>query len=814
MKIKKIVWSLFWVIAAGIGAYALWKVFQFPSEARNAFWMGMSKQKLIMCGAMALMILFCLTAAIIAMVKKDLNIFSSGLAAGTISYFIIFLLIIGKIFLTPPIGKTALERSLLERLLPLSYWGFAFSVLSVIILIIQKAAMLWHHQTSSVPAIIWGLTAFLLMAGSIYYALRTGTGIDPISGTFYRQGVSLLEGHLILPMLFLYPLMPLFVLAENGDRSHKTSGKILCILACAGLWAAAVYFWQTAPFEGRSYFVPALRLPNNNFYPSSDAEHYDLLAQSILLGNGFRNGLTVVRPLYAAFLALLHWIFGNDYMQLTNGQILVLALIPVIIFMIGKYLRHTSSGLLAAVWIIWREIYSIRITHLVQVSNSRLLMSDLPTMLLVLAAVLAAVVWYRSDKKAVNALLCGGIIGASMLLRTQCFVIIPAVWLLFFCSGKKASVIWRSFILSMIGIILVFAPWTVWMRIHPNTTAYNAVSEDQYLVSLYRKAVGENDSSSGLKDILRSHPKELIQSVSAHFLNNELSSVLILPVRIDPPEEAGQLLYEDDLFWYRENARETIEKNKGLILLYLLLISFGIISVYRKAGFAGLAPLIIHLAYNLGNAFAMTSGFRFILPSDWTILIYFAFGCSALFRFLCNLLIFTPSVQVISENEPDEEALYGKGLTFVFSCILLILIGAILPFCDSMIPRRFEEKNMSQIAEEWKLSSENASLILADTDIQDMVFLEGRAFYPRFYKAGEGDSGGSASVKRGGESDRLVWMFHDSYPHVLNCDLTPEQVENLAMHPLTDPMDVIVAGIQKDDYIDVLEMRLAAPMEK
>ena len=90
MKIKKIVWSLFWVIAAGIGAYALWKVFQFPSEARNAFWMGMSKQKLIMCGAMALMIIFCLTASIIAMVKKDLNIFSSGLAAGTISYFIIF----------------------------------------------------------------------------------------------------------------------------------------------------------------------------------------------------------------------------------------------------------------------------------------------------------------------------------------------------------------------------------------------------------------------------------------------------------------------------------------------------------------------------------------------------------------------------------------------------------------------------------------------------------------------------------------------------------------------------------------------------
>ena len=334
---KKIVWSLFWLIEAGIGAYALWNVFQFPSEARNAFWMGMSKQKLAMCGAMALMVIFCLTAAIIAAVKKEQNVFSSGQAAGIISYFIIFTLILGKIFLTPPVGKTALERSLLERLIPLAYWGLAFSVLSVIILIIQKAALLWKYQTSSAPALIWGLTAFLLMAGSIYYALRTGTGIDPISGTFYRQGVSLLEGHLILPLLFLYPLMPLFALTDDKPGAHKTFRKILCVLICAGLWAAAVYFWQTTPFEGRSYFVPALRLPNNNFYPSSDAEHYDLLAQSILLGNGFRNGLTIVRPLYAAFLALLHWIFGNDYMRLTNGQILVLALIPVIIFRRGKY---------------------------------------------------------------------------------------------------------------------------------------------------------------------------------------------------------------------------------------------------------------------------------------------------------------------------------------------------------------------------------------------------------------------------------------------------------------------------------------------
>ena len=160
-----------------------------------------------------------------------------------------------------------------------------------------------------------------------------------------------------------------------------------------------------------------------------------------MLGNGFRNGLTIVRPLYTVFLALLHWIFGNDYMRLTNGQIVVLALIPVIVFLIGKQLRHSGAGLIAAVWVIWREIYSIRITSLVQVSNSRLLMSDLPTMLLTASVVLSTVIWYRTERRSVHALISGGLIGMAMLLRTQSFVLIPAVWLIFICSGKKFSVL-------------------------------------------------------------------------------------------------------------------------------------------------------------------------------------------------------------------------------------------------------------------------------------------------------------------------------------------------------------------------------------
>ncbi|MBQ6508756.1 MAG: glycosyltransferase family 39 protein [Flexilinea sp.] len=803
----KKIWGIFWFIAAALGGYALWDTWQLPSESRNAVWMGMSRNKLIMCGVMALLVLFCFAAALTALIKKDKNIFASGGAAGTAAFLIIYLLILGKVFLTPPVGQTAFTRSLTERLMPLAYWGFAFSVLAFIILFIRKIRRIWTYQTVSKAALFWGIFIFIAMEAALYYAVSSGTGTDPVSGTFYRQGVSLLEGQLLLPLLFLYPLFPLFtLLAPKVSKNHRE--KLFCALGGILIWAAAVFFWQTTPFEGHSYFAPALRLPNNNFYPASDAENYDLLAQSIMLGNGFRNGMTVVRPLYAAFLALLHWIFGNNYMALTNGQILVLALIPVLVYLTGRQLRHTAAGILAAVWVIWREVYSIRMTSLVQVSNSRLLMSDLPTLLLFLAVVLSALKWYRTDSKAVQALLCGGLAGMAMLLRTQCFVLIPAMLLLFICSGKKAADVLRAILLSVIGLVLVFGPWTAWMHFHPNTTADENRSEGQYLVNLYRKAAGETDPDAGLIDIIKNHPAEVFSAVGSHFLNNELSSLLVLPVREELPEESDRLFYEDDLFWYRENARETLKNNQILITVGLVLIAFGIISAYRLAGFAGLGPLIFHLAYNLGNAFALTSGFRFILPSDWVLVFYFGLGCAALLRFLEHILLFRPELPKDEPSGYDEEPVFGKVLTFASAAILLILVGLILPYCDSMIPKRFTEKTPGRIAAEWKATSENAAAILSQVSEDEMVFLEGRAFYPRYYNAGEGDSGGSSSVKRGGDSDRLVWMFHDKTVHVLSCEFDPEQAAELMARPVEDPIDVMIAGLPKEDYVEVLEMRV------
>ena len=222
-------------------------------------------------------------------------------------------------------------------------------------------------------------------------------------------------------------------------------------------------------------------------------------------------------------------------------------------------------------------------------------------------------------------------------------------------------------------------------------------------------------------------------------------------------------------------------------------------------------PLLMHVTYNLGNAFAMTSGFRFILPADWIILLYFGFGCFEILHFCARVLLYDQnSVYFIPEEVPDivpESAISQNRLRFACTIVLLALVGSVLPLCDSVIPRRFESKSNDQLKAEWYSSQDDSKRDLDQYQDEDLIFFEGRAFYPRFYKSGEGDSGGSSSAKRRLDFDRMVWMFHDQYVSVLCLPLTPDSVLAAKTTPIKDPMDVKLVGLKHDDYIEVLEMR-------
>ncbi|HQG88873.1 MAG TPA: hypothetical protein PKX80_05115 [Flexilinea sp.] len=818
-------WFWFWLVNAFEGIASVVMIFQTASEAESAVLFGLSPLRIGLVLGLLFLIGLCLRFAKNALTEQDASDSVKDnrryQVVGLVGLLSGYIVVLAWIFLRPPFGITAFSKSLFTRLIPALVWGGLFSVESIFFVwFFSSKEDIKSRLNRNRKTLIWAVTCGILLIFLIVFALKTGLGLHIISGTFYRQGVSILEGHLIFPLLILFPIIGLITFLQSRFLKKKAISekgqKNFIRLTGLIIWLIASIVWIRTPFEGRSYFLPALRPPNYNFYPSSDAEYYDMFAQSILIGDGFRNGMGVVRPFYAAFLALLHAIAGNNYLSVTNLQIIVLALFPVAVYRIGTLLHFPLSGILAAWWVILREVYSIELTPVVQVSNSRLMMSDLPTALIVSWLMVALIHWYQADEKrqSLFAIISGGLCGIAVQIRTQSAVFIPVVllFLLIRYSIEKRLNLHtiKSFGIFAVSVLIIILPWNVWNQIHPNPTAGESNSEVNYLYSLYAHAANADQSgeysdigiSHNVIELILNHPLPILQSSTAHFINNELSSLLILPVRTEPVIDSQQWFHDRSVFWYRENSENVLKQNKLSLFVYIIILSIGFGSAIRRTSWAGAIPFLLHLTYSLGTAFAMTSGFRFILPVDWVTLIYFAIGCVAVMRFPF-IYIWEMADQPAFTQIAITDGFPKRSLSICLSFII-ILLGLALPLCDSVIPRRFNSSSSSEeILNRWiEMTPENKNLAIQNQLSQkiqngQLEILEGRAVYPRIYTAHTGDSGGNSSIKVNADYDRLVWMLLNGKVSVISLPVVKEDFDQ----PIPDPQDLIVIGEKKEDYL-------------
>lgn len=817
-------WLCLWGLTAIESLIAILLILRLPSEQKSAVLLGLSASRLIMVGWMLMAALLCFF-----LIKKTIHMPEEEFVAkdsvrqqavgwiGILSGFFVGLLFL---FFSPPMGASAFSRAIFERIKPFLIWGTAFAIQVVLLLI-------WAKIEKSKGSVLrgWLRTALLQLIGFtifiafIQFSLNTGLGMTAISGAFYRQGVSLLEGQLLIPLLLIFALMLVynlsFYMSEGMVTVSNTRQKLLFALVAVLIWVVTAIVWIEIPFEGRSYFLPAYRPPNYNFYPASDAENYDMLAQSLLIGNGFFNGLIVVRPIYVLFLSILHLFAGNNYMQLTNLQIIVLAAFPVLVFTLGCQLKKPFAGLLVAIWVALREVYSIRLTPIVQISNSRLLMSDLPTALLVALLLNSIVALLKSaGSRSRWALISGGICGIAVLLRTQMMIFVPVI-ILIIVIGKiekreKTYHMVRNIALFMMAVFIVILPWFVMNASQSKVQFGRDQSEGAYLLTLYRNAAGmqqQNDSvaavsNEGILSIVKDHPSEISAAIGAHFFNNVLSSLLVLPVRTSRMVvDISQWFNDPTVFWYRETSREAIESNTLLILVYGFLIAFGILEAYRRNRFSGLIPLIFFLTYASGNAIALTSGFRFILPVDWVSLFYFGYGLVSIFQYLLDLIGENPRVHAGNDIKPIEVQIHKPK--YRVAVPILLMLGLLLPLANTIIPYRFSEP--TPIYESWSQDNPEAASKIAFTaqstpvDAAGLEIITGRIVYPRFYKPTEGDSGGNSSVKREACFGRMVWMLVNRKVQTISLR-TDDTV--LIQNPFPDPLDVLIVGRQREDYFE------------
>ena len=637
---------------------------------------------------------------------------------------------------------------------------------------------------------------------------------------FQHDTVGLSWGPPGTPITFLQVILVAFIsfllalvwhwiqLKLNGNTTSPCS--IRDVLIFIALWGLAVFLWSREPMSP-THFTPPPMPPNHETYPHSDALLFDRSSYHLLYGTGFANQL-VRRPLYVGALALFHWIVGGNYDNTIFLQILLLALIPGLVFLVAAKLFNHMAGMIAGGLIVLREENSIALSGEIVTSHAKLMMSDMMATLGVVLVLYLALQWLFKEKpRASELIIVGACLGLTALVRVQALIIFAPLALFIYLNQRSLGRKIKSSLFIFLGIILTMAPW-IWRNWNlTGTFVLSDYGEQGHLarnyslspVSLPSPLPSETDQqfSARLKaDILSfvfSHPGEVVHFAGNHFLRNLATSSVYVAPRYgpdSPSEVVGHLP-----FWGDWNGDLTRNSRLALVI-NLGIIALGIAVAKQKNKWVGIFPLAVYLTYSLGNAIARTSGWRFNQPADWIILVYYSVALAYL---PSNIkLAFNKNVA----NETRNEMKDGMGAVIPQALILsaLFLLGASVPIAERLIPAR----DFSSFTNDAKTALTNESMATAreiETFLKqhEAVLLTGIGLYPRYIQPNS-----RFKPLDGLKDDRDLhfWLINeDDYQIVLPLQNVPEGIPHATM--------ISIIGCREEAYISAIAVIVHEPSD-
>jgi len=625
----------------------------------------------------------------------------------------------------------------------------------------------------SVVLILLGITGF--------YISLTGMGIAPIYKGDWARGlpaVPLLEWQIFLACIFCVGM----VIAESHQRILKIPRLDLWI--ALAVWAATVALWLGQPIvPNAAALVP--REPNFEIYPFSDAQTYDEFSQSILIGNGF-DGEIAPRPLYLVFLAFLHMLVGQDYGNMIALQSMIFALFPVLLYFFGREFFGRPIGISIAVLAILRDYTSNLVAPFTgNLSYSKLYLSEIPTAMLLILFLLVGMRWIKSGFPAFSGLLMGGILGVSMLIRAQGIVALAMLLLLAFISQpKKLALITRGALLSVVMLIMVISPW-LWRnwKVTGELVFDNPISQMANLALRYNRLNGGDvnimplpgeayaEYNARLTELtsraINSNPLGIVTGIASSFLNHGVNNILVFPLRNDLGSP-GELWTPTEPFWQRWEGSPTI--SQGLLLVfYIFLFGLGLSAAWQRNGWLGLLPLGVNLVYNLSTSVALISGQRFMLTMDWSIYLYYMIGLFSLlsvFLFALesgrSMILKWYEANVFSFVEQVDRKKWGQ---YIFIGVLFFGIGASLPLSEMVFPKAYLPIPQAEILSRLysspalKQSRVNATCFQKLVAENQLSNIQGRAMYPRYYEANDGETFTDSTGYKAVDEGRLVFQL-------------------------------------------------------
>jgi len=820
-------WKPLFLITSIEGIISITVTVLLPADSGGFLGFSIARWALLLC--MTALLVFNLCAYIISYrevwKEKEISpqVWNVWLFLAFLGIISISVLILSLYILSRTTGIFA-YRAYLTRLLPFLLWLLLICLQSIPF--VFKEGLVFHEDVFTSKKSLWLLIVSLTLGLVAFWILIviTGLGITPDAVGWGNPFVPVLGWQIALALVASLAARILSIQTQSADSRSKVIS-ILLFLKNDGvilvlIWLLAVVAWLSQPVPP-GFFATAGRLPNYEIYPYSDGLFYAKYAQTILVGSGFHINHIPPRPLYIVLLAAMTAMGQQDYSATIVLQTLILAWIPPVFYLMGKQLHSRAAGIGIALLMIGREFTSILTSpYTLNASNSKLFFSELPVMLAIGIFLYLVIRWLQGDgKRPLAPLLAGGVMGFAMLIRTQSIFILAPVFMVAFIVFFRR---WKEFVKStfylILALMLTIAPW-LWRNYqitgqivfdHPDSQlgSMSARYSDSGEERLVRQP-GESEASFNerikqqISDYIYNHPLEVAHFIASHFINNEITGFSVLPVRsvLYSPLD---IIIPQTAFWQQESPQPGALRI-ALTFAYLFFLAAGLGITWKRWHWIGWIPLFANLSYNFSNSLARNSGDRYLLPVDWVFYFYFFIGFFQVSIFFLDALGWLRRQEKMAVQSPIIAGFSKSHFPCyaILSLFLFTLIGASLPLSEVLIPQRYPEKSSREIMSMWFKTRGFQSSGLDEREITEFLqkdnsfILWGRAVYPRFYAAGEGEPLSDKTGFRILDYPRLVFLTISDYSALA--------ILKISDSPLHFPhaSDVIVLGCSMSNYNQV-----------
>jgi len=268
---------------------------------------------------------------------------------------------------------------------------------------------------------------------------------------------------------------------------------------------------------------------------------------------------------------------------------------------------------------------------------------------------------------------------------------------------------------------------------------------------------------------IKSEYREIPGLILTHFLHSQIQTFLVLPSRLQGVEAISGFVAHHSLEKLLEECCSIRYYVRSLpywrdwdgsfpphtilpILGIVLLIALGVNEGWKKNKLINIIPILFWVSYILFNSLFRNSGGRYILPVDWTGVVYFSIGLayiSGSFIQTTFPVVRTPSNLPIQNSQKKQGSQSTNQRLFILIALLLFLLGCILPIIESSIPQRFTQSKkdlmFSNLFEENNLSTEEKNNINTFLE-NDGIMIAGRGIYPRYFPADSGEMGRESGI--------------------------------------------------------------------